>query len=104
MGEEIQQMINEVDEDGSGEIEFPEFLELIARKMKKCDSLDEMKQAFQVFDRDNSGSITAAELSHVMRNYGETDVSEEDIAKLIREADFDRDGELSFDDFYTYLL
>ena len=64
-------MLSSVDDDGSGEIEFPEFLELISRKMQKCDSMDEMKQAFAVFDRDKSGSVSAAELSHVMRNYGE---------------------------------
>ena len=31
---ELQEMINEVDQDGSGKIEFKEFLELFARKMK----------------------------------------------------------------------
>lgn len=31
---ELQDMINEVDADGNGTIDFPEFLHLMARKMK----------------------------------------------------------------------
>jgi len=31
---ELQDMINEVDADGNGTIDFPEFLSLMARKMK----------------------------------------------------------------------
>ena len=33
---ELQDMINEVDADGNGTIDFPEFLALMARKMKVC--------------------------------------------------------------------
>lgn len=35
---ELQGMINEVDADGNGTIDFPEFLSLMARKMKDSDS------------------------------------------------------------------
>lgn len=38
-----------------------------------------------------------------MRAYGE-DVEDSDIAELLKKADFDKDGELSFEDFYTYLV
>ena len=35
---ELQDMINEVDADGNGTIDFPEFLSLMARKMKDTDT------------------------------------------------------------------
>ena len=35
---ELQDMINEVDADGNGTIDFPEFLTLMARKMKVLSS------------------------------------------------------------------
>merc|ERR1711943_54941 len=35
---ELADMINEVDADGSGTIDFPEFLNLMAKKMKDTDS------------------------------------------------------------------
>ena len=48
---ELQDMINEVEQDGSGTIDFPEFLTLMARKMQDSDSEEEIKEAFRVFER-----------------------------------------------------
>ena len=68
---ELQDMINEVDADGNGTIDFPEFLTMMARKMRDTDSEEEIKEAFKVFDKDGNGYISAAELRHVMTNLGE---------------------------------
>ena len=66
---ELQDMINEVDADGNGTIDFPEFLTLMARKMKDTDSEEEILEAFKVFDKDGNGFISAAELRHVSIPY-----------------------------------
>ena len=79
-------MINEVDADGNGTIDFPEFLNLMARKMKDTDSEEELKEAFRVFDKDQNGFIFAAELCHVMTNLGEK-LTDEEVDEMIREAD-----------------
>jgi calmodulin len=55
-------MINEVDADGNGTIDFPEFLSLMARKIKDTDTEEELREAFKVFDRDGNQLISAAEL------------------------------------------
>ena len=44
---ELQDMINEVDADGNGTIDFPEFLTMMARKMKDTDSEEEIREAFR---------------------------------------------------------
>jgi calmodulin len=67
---ELQDMINEVDADGNGTIDFPEFLTMMARKMRDTDSEEEIKEAFKVFDKDGNGFISAAELRHVMTSLG----------------------------------
>ena len=59
---ELQDMINEVDADGNGTIDFPEFLTLMNKKMKNTDSEEEIVEAFKVFDRDGNGFVSAAEL------------------------------------------
>ena len=46
---ELQDMINEVDADGNGTIDFPEFLTMMARKMKDTDSEEEIREAFRYF-------------------------------------------------------
>uniref|UniRef100_A0A8C6K3R9 Calmodulin 2a (phosphorylase kinase, delta) n=1 Tax=Nothobranchius furzeri TaxID=105023 RepID=A0A8C6K3R9_NOTFU len=51
---ELQDMINEVDADGNGTIDFPEFLTMMARKMKDTDSEEEIREAFRVFDKVNA--------------------------------------------------
>ncbi|RZS23110.1 hypothetical protein BHM03_00055972 [Ensete ventricosum] len=97
---ELQDMINEVDADGNGTIDFPEFLNLMARKMKDTDSEEELKEAFRVFDKDQNGFISAAELHHVMTNLGEK-LTDEEVDEMIREADVDGDGQINYDDGRT---
>ncbi len=52
-------------------IEFPEFLEMMAKKMTPTDSDEELREAFKVFDQDGNGFISSAELKNVMRQLGE---------------------------------
>lgn len=95
---EIQDMINEVDTDGNGTIDFREFLDLMAHKMKDFDSDEELREAFKVFDKDQNGYISAAELRHVMINLGEK-LTEEEVEMMIKEADTDGDGQVNYEEF-----
>ncbi|XP_022760201.1 calmodulin-2/4 isoform X1 [Durio zibethinus] len=96
--EELQDMINEVDADGNGTIEFAEFLNLMAKKMKETDAEEELKEAFKVFDKDQNGYISATELRHVMINLGEK-LTDEEVEQMIKEADLDGDGQVNYDEF-----
>jgi hypothetical protein len=42
---------------GNGTIDFPEFLTMMARKMKDTDSEEEIREAFRVFDKVRLGRI-----------------------------------------------
>jgi hypothetical protein len=50
-------------------------------------------EAFKVFDRDNNGFISAAELRHVMTSIGEK-LTDDEVDEMIREADQDGDGRI----------
>ena len=100
---ELQDMINEVDQDKNGSIEFDEFLNLMSRKMQDTDTEEEIREAFKVFDKDNNGFISAAELRHVMTNLGEK-LSEEEVDEMIREADVDGDGQINYEEFCKMML
>jgi calmodulin len=113
---ELQDMINEVDSDGNGTIDFPEFLTMMARKMKDTDSEEEIKEAFKVFDKDGNGFISSAELRHVMLNLGQhliipktstttnaaflslgEKLTDTEVDEMIREADVDGDGQINYE-------
>jgi hypothetical protein len=66
---------------------------MMARKMKDTDSEEEIREAFKVFDRDNNGFISAAELRHVMTSIGEK-LTDDEVDEMIREADQDGDGRI----------
>lgn len=44
---ELRNMVNEVDMNGNGTIEFNEFLLMMSKKMKEADGEDELKEAFR---------------------------------------------------------
>ncbi|XP_061970374.1 calmodulin-like protein 8 [Populus nigra] len=101
--EELHIMISEVDVDGNGTIEFGEFLNLMARKMRENDAAEELKEAFKVFDKDQDGYISPNELRHVMINLGEQ-LTDEELEQMIREADLDGDGQVSYEEFVRIML
>ncbi|XP_039269510.1 neo-calmodulin [Styela clava] len=100
---DLQDMINEVDADGSGSVDFSEFLTMMARKMKDTDAEEEIKEAFRVFDKDGNGYISGAELRHVMNNLGEK-LTEEEITEMIREADMDGDSQVNYEEFVKMMM
>ncbi|KAL7480051.1 hypothetical protein ACHAW6_005760 [Cyclotella cf. meneghiniana] len=111
---ELMDMINEVglsfvfdilpiDSDGNGTIDFPEFLTMMARKMKDTDSEEEILEAFKVFDKDGNGFISAAELRHIMTNLGEK-LTDEEVDEMIREADIDGDGQINYEEFVKMMM
>ncbi|KAE9402549.1 hypothetical protein BT96DRAFT_964719 [Gymnopus androsaceus JB14] len=93
---ELHDMINEVDADGNGTIDFNEFLDMMAKKFQSADSEEEIRQAFQVFDKDGNGSISAAELKHVMESLGEK-LTDKEVEAMISEADLDGDNQINYD-------
>ena len=100
---ELQDMINQVDADGNGTIDFPEFITMMSRKMKDTDSEEELMEAFKVFDKDGNGFISASELRHVMTNLGEK-LSDEEVDEMIREADLDGDGQINHKEFVKMMM
>lgn len=96
-------MINEIDSDGTGIIDFPEFVNVMSRKMKDTDEEKEITEAFKVFDKDGRGFISSVELKHVMVNLGEK-LTDEEIDEMVREADMDGDGEINYNEFVNAMM
>ena len=82
----------------NGSINFTEFVASSFDAQSKLSSQD-IIDAFRVFDRDDSGFITASNLREALQiDEGEY------IDKLIHEADVARDGKISFREFRNFLM
>ena len=101
--DELKIIIEEVDEDSSGTIDFKEFLGLMGKKMQENDTEDDLIEAFRVFDIDGNGCIPAHELKHVLANAGEK-LTEEEIEEIIRETDINGDGFIDYREFIRILM
>eukprot|EP00029_Vermamoeba_vermiformis_P014570 TRINITY_DN9687_c0_g1_i1.p1 TRINITY_DN9687_c0_g1~~TRINITY_DN9687_c0_g1_i1.p1 ORF type:complete len:149 (-),score=62.21 TRINITY_DN9687_c0_g1_i1:62-508(-) len=100
---ELQSYIKEVDANKNGTIDFPEFLSLMAKKMETQESEEEIRDAFKVFDKDNTGLISAAELRHVLTSIGEK-LSDEDLDDLLKEIEVDESGNIAWQEFVKTLM
>ena len=96
--EEIKKMIADVDKDGSGVIDYPEFLDMMTQKMAERDPREEMLKAFRLFDDDETGKISFRNLKRVAKELGEN-MTDEELQEMIDEADRDGDGPLDAKEF-----
>ncbi|KAK0609033.1 Calmodulin [Lasiodiplodia hormozganensis] len=99
--EELNDMINELDVDHTGSIDFKEFLVMMSKKPKFVDPEQEIREIFNVFDRDGSGTINSSELRHVMKAIGEN-LTDAEIDDLIKEADVDGNGTIDYEEFARF--
>lgn len=81
-------------------ISFSEFIAMMTKDVLVTDPEDEFKQVFRVFDRNGDGFVSCAELRQAMTTLGQK-LSTEDVDEMIRVADKDAKGKLTFDEFVT---
>mmetsp|Transcript_140756 Transcript_140756/g.341980 ORF Transcript_140756/g.341980 Transcript_140756/m.341980 type:complete len:176 (+) Transcript_140756:290-817(+) len=100
--EDLKKMVDDIDQDGDGTIDFPEFLTMLIRSMTDTDSHEEVMEAFRVLDEDGNGYISSEELRNIMENLGEK-LTDEEITDIINEADIDGDGQIDYEEFSLWL-
>ena len=91
-------MLADADVDASAGIGFDAFLKLTKTKIAQKDATAEMKQAFRLFDDDETGKISFKNLKRVATELGER-LTDEELSEMIDEADRDGDGEVNLDEF-----
>ena len=100
--DEIKKMISEIDKDGSGTIDFDEFLSMMTAKMGERDSREEIMKAFRLFDDDETGKISFKNLKRVAKELGEN-MTDEELQEMIDEADRNGDGEVDEEEFFRIM-
>merc|ERR1712072_193983 len=85
--EELKKMVSDVDKDGNGTIEFPEFLSMMTAKMSNTATDEEIAKCFKLFDHDATGMITLKNLVHARSILGMDDVSDSQLENMLKQAD-----------------
>ncbi|KAI0242017.1 putative calmodulin-like protein 6, partial [Lamellibrachia satsuma] len=93
--DDIRAMIREADEDYSGNIDFDEFVTMMASKPRPKSEEELVAEAFRRFDVDGDGVLTVDELRQGMISLGE-DMTDEEIEDMMRAADVNGDGVIDY--------
>merc|ERR1712001_186434 len=105
--EELVDLVNEIDEDGSGQIEFAEFCQLCATFLVEDPDIEtmkkELKDAFRISDKEGQGFITTETLRELI---GEllAPLTEEELEGILDELDEDGSGSMDFDEFCEMMM
>ncbi len=86
-----------VDMDGNGTIDYNEFITSAINKEKVL-SKQNLELAFKTFDKDKSGKISIEEIGQIF-NQTRAGVDKAVFEGMIKDADKNGDGEISFDEF-----
>lgn len=96
--DEILRLFRSYDPQDTGHISRDDFIEISKDMILKRDPMEELENAFKLFDRDDQGGISVASLRRVAREL-DLSPSEDDLRAMIDEFDTDGDGMVSLDDF-----
>merc|ERR1712010_116245 len=100
--EEVKKMVNDLDRDGDGTVDFPEFLHMMSGKMGEKDAKEQLLEGFALYDEEESGKISFANLKRVAKELGES-MGDDEIQDMIDEADRDGDGEINEEEFLVMM-
>ncbi|CAF4430428.1 unnamed protein product [Rotaria sp. Silwood2] len=96
--DELKHLLDQNNIGDSDQITFTQFITLIACKVNVDDNVEELQEAFNIFDPTNTGFITVKDLLRVMQSIGEN-ISEAEAEEMMRYADRDLSGKISFAEF-----
>merc|ERR1712086_658928 len=86
-------MVEDIDSDGNGTVEFKEFMGMMTGKMGEKDSREDVVKVFAMFDDDSTNKISFRNLARAA----------EELQDMINQSDKDGDGEINFDEFYRIM-
>jgi calmodulin len=103
--EEIDHMVDEIDEDGNGNIDFEEFVKVMSRKVNATYTSDQVRAAFKIFEGVcPSGYVRAESLIKALSTYGKDKLTEEQAADLVSQLEVDSNGLINYNDYVHMMM
>ena len=98
--DDVNKLVETIDLDKNGYITLDEFMIYMDDAFViSQDQIDELIDAFKIFDFDNSGSISREEFKNILVRYGKDEFSEENINDIFSMVDSDNNGLINYAEF-----
>lgn len=98
--EELDEVMDEFDEDESGEIEFSEFIKLAEEFVEPEQDYNEMKkelrEIFMMYDKESRGFIPVADFKSILKEL-EPELPDPEAEQIVKELDTDSSGTIEFE-------
>ncbi|GBG27901.1 Calmodulin [Hondaea fermentalgiana] len=103
--EEIDLMINEIDQDSNGEIDFEEFVAVMSRRVKAAYTPDQVRNAFSFFAGDATPGLIKPEcLERVLLDYCSDRVNKDQVQELLRQLETDSNGLFNYTEYISMMM
>jgi len=97
--EDIIEFLKLADKTNTGVVSKENFIKALHEKYTiPQNHLEEIKEAFKIFDMDNDGKITFKDFRNILNHFGEN-INDEEIDKIFKFIDADNNGLIDFNDF-----
>ncbi|KAG6596839.1 putative calcium-binding protein CML13, partial [Cucurbita argyrosperma subsp. argyrosperma] len=83
--------------------DFNRFLEIMSKHMKPESFDRQLRDAFKVLDKDNTGYVLVSELRHILTSIGEK-LEPSEFDEWIREVEVGPDGKIRYEDFIARMV
>merc|ERR1712215_364021 len=105
--DELKDLLLEIDEDGSGEIEFGGFCQLCATFLVEDPDMEtmkrELKDAFRIYDKEGQGFVSTETLRGLISELL-APLTDEELEGILEELDEDGSGSMDFDEFCEMMM
>merc|ERR1719228_3156255 len=99
----VKRVVDLFDRDGSGEVDFQEFVQGVSKFSVKADQISKLRFAFGIYDLDNDGFISNGELYTILKTMVGNNLKAEQLQQLVDRAFVSlgktEDGLINFEEF-----
>jgi calmodulin len=100
---EVKSLLKKYDPDNTGTIDVNDFIACMAEVLHKDDSEQEIRNAFSVFDKDDTGMLPIQEMRHVFTRIGDN-LTPEEVTNFVNILDTHNDGFIRLQDVVNLFL
>ncbi|XP_064623708.1 uncharacterized protein LOC135485533 isoform X2 [Lineus longissimus] len=102
--EEVKDIIETVNTQHNGSVNFDTFLEIwVNRKKTRPELTDSLREAFRYFDKDNRGYVEVTELKKSLTDIGDK-MSESEFDEMCKEAGVNKSGKIEYEEFIKIIM